>query len=384
MSAYLLLADGTRFDGVAAVEAPIVVGEAVFTTSMTGYQEALTDPSFAHQLLTFTAPMIGNYGVEAAEAESDRIQVGALICREARNASPSGRRGLLDWLAEAGLPVLSGVDTRRLVRHLRERGAMTAAVVCDGSDEAAAAALIATTPEMTGQNLAADVSRPGRSIAAAGAGPMRARVTLIDYGAKDSISRLLAEAGAEVTVLPHDASGADVAATSPQGVLLANGPGDPGVMDEHVERVREIVELGIPVYGICLGHQLLARALGLDTFKLRFGHRGANHPVFERESGRVLVTSQNHGFAVAAPDDLHSDVVVTHESLYDRTVEGLRLDGRDVWSMQFHPEAAPGPHDARDQLVRFVEIAAETTPISPADPAQDGAAVQHTTDRDRA
>ncbi len=354
-AAYLLLADGTRFDGAVAVEAPLVVGEAVFTTSMTGYQEALTDPSFARQLLAFTAPMIGNYGVEAAEAESDRIQAAALICREARDAAPAGRRGLLDWLGAAGVPALSGVDTRRLVRHLRSQGAMTAAVVCDGTPEPAAAERIAAEPGMTGQNLAAAVSRPRRGVAARD--DVRARVTLIDYGAKDSIGRLLADAGAEVTVLPHDADGAAVAATRPQGVLLANGPGDPGAMDEHVERVREIVELGVPVYGICLGHQLLARALGLDTYKLRFGHRGANHPVLEEATGRVLVTSQNHGFAVAPPTGA-SDVVVTHVSLYDRTVEGLRLEGRDVWSMQFHPEAAPGPHDARDQLVRFVDVAA--------------------------
>jgi carbamoyl-phosphate synthase small subunit len=332
-----------------------VVGEAVFTTSMTGYQEAMTDPSFARQLLAFTAPMIGNYGVEAAEAESDRIQAAALICREARNAAPAGRRGLLDWLEEAGVPAIGGVDTRRLVRHLRDRGAMTAAVVCDGTPEGEAAARIAREPEMSGQNLAGEVSRPRRSVSARGGS--RARVTLIDYGAKDSIGRLLAEAGAEVTVLPHDADGAAVAATRPQGVLLANGPGDPGAMDEHVGRVREIVDLGVPVYGICLGHQLLARALGLETFKLRFGHRGANHPVLEEATGRVLVTSQNHGFAVAPPEDA-SDVVVTHVSLYDHTVEGLRLEGRDVWSMQFHPEAAPGPHDARDQLVRFVSVAA--------------------------
>jgi carbamoyl-phosphate synthase small subunit len=184
-------------------------------------------------------------------------------------------------------------------------------------------------------------------------------VTVLDYGAKDSIARLLAEAGADVTVVPHDSTAADVAATDPDGVLLANGPGDPGVMDVHVANVRAMLDADRPLFGICLGHQLLARALGLETFKLRFGHRGANHPVLEQATGRVLVTSQNHGFAVAAPDGDDADVVVTHVSLYDGTIEGLRVSDRPVWSMQFHPEASPGPHDARDALVRFVDIAAQ-------------------------
>ncbi len=355
MTDYLLLEDGFRSDGEGLGTPAAVIGEVVFTTGMTGYQEALTDPSFAGQILTFTAPMIGNYGIEDAHDESDRVQVRAALCREARDAAPNGRIGLLEWLEAAGVPVLTGVDTRRLVRHLRDRGAMRGALVTDGSDPREVAERIAAAPVMGGQSLAADVSRPRRE--AAPAASPRARVTVVDYGAKDSIVRLLVEAGAHVTVVPHDADAAEVAATRPDGILLANGPGDPAAMDEHVGRVRGLVDLGAPLFGICLGHQLLARALGLETFKLRFGHRGANHPVLERETGRVLVTSQNHGFAVAPPSDAAS-VVVTHESLYDRTVEGLRLDGRPVWSMQFHPEASPGPHDARAALRRFVDIAA--------------------------
>ena len=355
VSAYVLLEDGRRFDGEAASNPGAALGEVVFTTGMTGYQESLTDPSFAGQILTFTAPMIGNYGVQGDVGESDRVQVRALICREARNARPPGREGLLDWLDAAGVPVLTGIDTRALVRHLRERGAMRGAVVTDGTPPAEAAERIATLPPMAGQDLAAAVSRPIRKLPAT---TPRARVTVLDYGAKDSIARLLAEAGADVTVVPHDSTAADVAATDPDGVLLANGPGDPGVMDEHVANVRAMLDDDRPLFGICLGHQLLARALGLETFKLRFGHRGANHPVLEQATGRVLVTSQNHGFAVAAPEGDDADVVVTHVSLYDGTIEGLRVSGRDVWSMQFHPEASPGPHDARDALVRFVEIAA--------------------------
>jgi carbamoyl-phosphate synthase small subunit len=353
--AYVLLEDGTLFAGERASAAATAFGEVVFTTGMTGYQESLTDPSFAQQVLVFTAPMIGNYGVEGDVGESDQVQVRAMVCREARNAAPGGRTGLVDWLDAAGVPVLAGVDTRALVQHLRDAGAMRGAVVTDGTPVAAAAARIAASPAMAGQDLAGAVSRPRRTVPAPP--PPRARVTVLDYGAKDSIVRLLAEAGADVTVLPHDATAAEVEATAPDGVLLANGPGDPGAMDAHVDQVRGMLESDTPLFGICLGHQLLARALGLDTFKLRFGHRGANHPVLERASGRVLVTSQNHGFAVAAPEG-ETDVVITYESLYDHTVEGLRLDGRDVWSMQFHPEASPGPHDARGALTEFVDVAA--------------------------
>jgi carbamoyl-phosphate synthase small subunit len=355
---YLLLEDGRRFDGERASRPGKALGEVVFTTSMTGYQESLTDPSFAGQILTFTAPMIGNYGIEAGVAESDAVQVRAMICREARNAIPPGRQGLVDWLDAQGVPVLAGIDTRALVRHLREGGAMRGAVVTDGTPPDTAAAEIAAIPPMAGQDLAGEVSRPARHLDPSA--PPRARITIIDYGIKDSIPRLVAEAGGDVTVLPHDATAADVDATDPDGVLLANGPGDPGAMTEHVDRVRELLDRDRPLFGICLGHQLLARAMGLETFKLRFGHRGANHPVLERETGRVLVTSQNHGFAVRPPSDA-GDVVITHESLYDHTVEGLRHASRPVWSMQFHPEASPGPHDAREALVRFVEICAART-----------------------
>ena len=353
--AYLLLEDGTRFEGEGAGALTVALGEAVFTTGMTGYQETLTDPSFAGQIITFSAPMIGNYGVEADVGESDRVQAIGMVCREARNAAPTGRMGLLDWLAEHGVPVLFGIDTRALVQHLRDRGAMRAALVTDGTPVEQAAQLIAETPEMTGQDLTGIVSRPRREQGPP-IGTTRCTVVLLDYGAKDSIVDLVAAAGAHVVVVPHDATADDVSAIDPDGILLANGPGDPGVMDAHVAGVQGMLELGVPLFGICLGHQLLARALGLETYKLRFGHRGANHPVLETETGRVLVTSQNHGFAVSPPTG--GRVKVTHVSLYDQTVEGLRLEGRPVWSMQFHPEASPGPHDAREALVRFVDEAA--------------------------
>jgi carbamoyl-phosphate synthase small subunit len=348
----LYLADGTAWPGVSVGAPGAAVGEAVFTTAMTGYQEALTDPSFACQILTFTAPMIGNYGVEDAAAESRRVQPTALICHEARNYAPNGRRGLLDWLRGEGIVALSGLDTRALVRHLRDRGAMLAVACGEGVSRDEALEKLAAEPPMAGRLLAGEVSgelggRPQTN--------SRCHVVVLDYGAKASIVRLLEQAGASVTVLPHDATAAQVDALAPDGVLLANGPGDPGSMDSHVAEVRAMVDQGRPLYGICLGHQLLGRALGLETFKLPFGHRGANHPVYEAESGRVLVTSQNHGFAVQAPDNGDGGLEVTHRSLYDGTVEGLRLRGRQVWSMQFHPEASPGPHDAREKLSEFVE-----------------------------
>ncbi len=355
-AAYLLLEDGTRFEGEGAGAITVALGEAVFTTGMTGYQETLTDPSFSGQIITFSAPMIGNYGVESDVGESDRVQAIGMVCREARNAAPAGRSGLLDYLSDNGVPVLFGIDTRALVQHLRDKGAMRAALVTDGTSIEDAQRLVAATPEMSGQDLAAGVSRPQREQDPAD-GTARCTVVLLDYGAKDSIGKLVAEAGAHVVIVPHDASAADIAALDPDGILLANGPGDPGAMDAHVQRVRDMLELDVPLFGICLGHQLLARALGCSTFKLRFGHRGANHPVLETETGRVLVTSQNHGFAVESPA-AGGDVVVTHRSLYDETVEGLRLEGRPVWSMQFHPEASPGPHDARDALISFVDEAA--------------------------
>jgi len=348
----LYLADDTFWPGISVGAPGAAVGEVVFTTSMTGYQEALTDPSFARQMLTFTAPMIGNYGVEPAAFESRRVQPTALICHEARNYAPNGRTGLLDWLREGGIVALSGLDTRALVRHLRDRGAMLGVACGAGSTREGALARLASEPPMAGRLLAGEVSGELDGIPQA---DPRCHVVVLDYGAKASIVRLLEQAGADVTVLPHDATAAEVDALAPDGVLLANGPGDPGSMDSHVAEVRAMVDHGRPLYGICLGHQLLGRALGLETFKLPFGHRGANHPVYETASGRVLVTSQNHGFAVQAPESADDALEVTHRSLYDGTVEGLRLRGRPVWSMQFHPEASPGPHDARDKLAEFVE-----------------------------
>jgi carbamoyl-phosphate synthase small subunit len=261
---------------------------------------------------------------------------------------------MLDWLTEQGVVALAGIDTRALVRHIRDQGAMLAVAVGDGRSEAEARALIAGEPPMTGRSLSDAVT----GLIDGDQRGERCRIVVVDYGTKASIVHLLEQAGAAVEVVRADASAAEILRLEPDGVLLANGPGDPGAMDAETDEVRGLIESGRPVFGICLGHQLVGRALGLETYKLPFGHRGANHPVFERATGRVLVTSQNHGFAVREPAEDQTEIDVTHISLYDQTVEGLRLRDRPVWSMQFHPEAAPGPHDARVELERFVALCA--------------------------
>jgi carbamoyl-phosphate synthase small subunit len=365
MSALLVLEDGTVLEGEAYGAVGQAVGELVFITSMTGYQEIVTDPSFAGQVVTFTQPMIGNYGVESDTSESDRPQARAVVVREGRNASPNGREGFSDWLARHDVVGIQGIDTRMLTRRIRDGGTVRAAIGSDGASVAELAQLIEREPLMAGQALAGDVSC-AEPVTLPAIGLERAHVAVLDYGVKRSIVRILQERGARVTVLPWDATSEQVLEIDPDGVLLGNGPGDPAALPGPIAEVRELVGQ-VPVFGICLGHQLLGRALGLETFKLRFGHRGANHPVLEVDSGRVLVTAQNHGFAVRVPEgggDLETDfgpARVTHISLYDGTVEGLALRDLPVASMQFHPEASPGPHDARAALEGFVDSLAEVT-----------------------
>jgi carbamoyl-phosphate synthase small subunit len=310
---------------------------------MSGYQEVVTDPSFAEQLVCFTAPMIGNYGVEEGRSESRRAHARAVLMREARGPAWT------DWLHERGVLALTGVDTRTLVLKLRESGAMQAVLVAgDGSEEEAIETARAQPP-MAGRALVRDVSSD-EPYAFTEEG--KARIAVVDYGVKRSVLRRLAQAGAAVTVYPHDVGADELAAYD--GVLLSPGPGDPAPLAEETAVVRELLGR-TPVLGICLGHQLVALATGHETFKLPFGHRGANHPVLERASGRVLVTSQNHGFAVAPSDDVQA----THVSLYDETVEGLAFPELHARSLQFHPEAGPGPHDSWPLIERWVEEVAD-------------------------
>ncbi|NUT54587.1 MAG: glutamine-hydrolyzing carbamoyl-phosphate synthase small subunit [Thermoleophilia bacterium] len=339
MSAFLALEDGTVFRGESVGAEGAAFGEAVFTTAMTGYQETVTDPSFAEQLICFTAPMVGNYGVAAGRAESTGPHAKAVLMREARGPEWT------DWLVENGIVALTGVDTRSLVLQLRDGGAMRAVASAGALDETEAVEAVRARPSMAGAALVGQVSTPEPYVYCdAGA----IRVAVVDYGCKRSILRRLAGAGAHVTVYPHTVDADALAAHD--AVLLSNGPGDPEPLREEVATVRALLGR-VPVLGICLGHQLLGLATGHETFKLPFGHRGANHPVLERRTGRVLVTSQNHGFAVAPSDDAEA----THVSLYDGTVEGFDFPELRARSVQFHPEAGPGPHDAWPILEHWVE-----------------------------
>jgi carbamoyl-phosphate synthase small subunit len=368
-SGYVLLEDGTRLDGeLCGAEGETVTGEVVFNTAMTGYQESMTDPSYAGQLITFTYPMIGNYGVASEAMESDRIHARAAIMRDARNSedAASAEGGWLDWLRDCGVPAITGVDTRALVRHIRDAGAMRGGVFPADVAVEEARERIAAEPSMTGADLARTVS-PDAPVELTGDGP---HVVALDTGIKPSILRQFRARGARVTLLPCTASSQEVLDRGPDLVFLANGPGDPAALDYVVANVRELVGRK-PVVGICLGHQLLCRAVGLDTFKLPFGHRGANHPVKELETGRIEITSQNHGFAVRPPDGGEriegSEPVrwdtdfgaceLSHLNLYDRTVEGLVLKDVPARTVQYHPEAGPGPHDARHLFDEFLELA---------------------------
>jgi carbamoyl-phosphate synthase small subunit len=339
MTGFLALEDGTVFRGESVGAEGFAFGEAVFTTSMTGYQEVVTDPSYAEQIVCFTAPMIGNYGVDRDRCESPRPQARAVVMREARGPAWT------DWLHRHGIVALTGIDTRSLVVHLRERGAMRSIAVSGDASVEEAVAAVQEQAQMMGRALAADVSTR-ESYVYSDAGT--ANIAVVDYGCKRSILDRLAWAGAAVTVYPHDADPAELARYD--GVLLSNGPGDPEPLAAEVEAVKALLGK-VPVLGICLGHQLLALATGHETFKLPFGHRGANHPVLEKRTNRVLVTSQNHGFAVARSDAPE----VTHVSLYDGTVEALDFPDLGARSVQFHPEARPGPHDAWPLLSRWVE-----------------------------
>jgi carbamoyl-phosphate synthase small subunit len=369
-SGYLLLEDGTRFDGELCGDAAAVTGEVVFNTSMTGYQEAVTDPSYAGQIITFTYPLTGNYGTSAEAMESDRVHARAVVMREAKNGEDAAdaERGWLDWLRDCGIAAITGVDTRALVRHIRDAGAMRGGMFPGELPESEARERVAAEPSMEGADLAARVT-PVEAVEFDGAGP---HVVGIDTGIKLSIIRQLRERDCRVTLLPCSASAQEVLDREPDLVFLANGPGDPAALDYVVANVREIVGER-PVFGICLGHQLLCRAVGLETFKLRFGHRGANHPVKDLATGRIDITSQNHGFAVQGPGGesrIEGDEPVrwetdfgaaelSHLNLYDRTVEGLVLRDVPAATVQYHPEAGPGPHDARYLFDRFLELAAE-------------------------
>ena len=363
---YVLLEDGTRFDGALCPLEGHAVGEVVFTTGMSGYQESMTDPSFAGQLIAFTYPHIGNYGVSSQAMESERPWARAAIMRDGRDGedAPSAEGGWLQWLTDCGVMWITGVDTRSLVRHIRHAGAMRGGVFSAELAQSRARELVEAEPPMAGQDLAAEVTPAQVSRHGEGAG---ARIAVLDTGIKASMVRELAARGARVSLHPCTSSAAELLADDPDAVFLSNGPGDPAALEYVVRTVRELVGKK-PVWGICLGHQLLCRAVGLETFKLPFGHRGANHPVRDLQTGRVEITSQNHGFAALGPDGARTidgdepvrwetdfgAAALSHVNLYDRTVEGLELLEVPGGTVQYHPEAGPGPHDSLYLFDRFL------------------------------
>ncbi len=374
MNAILALEDGTWFRGVSAGAPGEASGEVVFNTSMTGYQEVLTDPSYAGQIVTMTAPQIGNYGVTAADHESGAPCVAGFVMRDLSPIASNWRAQstLRDYLANHGIVAISDIDTRALTRKLRSGGVMRGVIGTGAAlDPEALVARARTIPTMEGADLVKEVTcataydfSPSLADTVAettfGLAPLRRakrplRVAAYDYGIKTNILRRLAAHGCEIRVFPASAPAADLLATDPDGIFLSNGPGDPAAVTYAVDHIRTLVDhADRPIFGICLGHQLLGLALGASTYKLKFGHRGANHPVKDLDSNQIEITSQNHGFAVD-PDSLPADARVTHLNLYDGTVEGLRHVSKQIYSVQYHPEASPGPHDADYLFTQFIE-----------------------------
>jgi carbamoyl-phosphate synthase small subunit len=362
MTALVVLEDGRTFRGEAYGTVGETVGEAVFATGMTGYQETLTDPSYHRQVVVMTAPHVGNTGVNDEDGESGRVQVAGYVVRDParRPSSWRSRRGLGEELAAAGVVGVSGVDTRALTRHLRERGAMRVGLSSVEPDPAALLDRVRAAPGMLGADLAHEVTTREPYVVPA-VGAKRAVVAALDLGIKRMTPARMAERGVETHVLPAWSTLDDLLAVDPDGLFVSNGPGDPAATGGPVAAVRGALEARLPVFGICFGNQILGRALGFGTYKLRYGHRGINQPVRDTATGRVEVTAHNHGFAVDAPIDRptetrHGRVEVSHVNLNDGVVEGLRCLDRPAFGVQYHPEAAAGPHDAGHLFDRFVEL----------------------------
>ena len=364
--AILALHDGTVFRGVSVGADGKTIGEVVFNTAMTGYQEILTDPSYCRQIVTLTYPHIGNTGTNSSDMESSRVQASGLVIRDSSMVTSSWRneRSFSEFLRAAKTVAIAEIDTRKLTRLLREKGAQSGCIMTGDADPEVAVAHARKFPGIAGMDLARFVTTDrnyqwchrtdfghGNRIMTRRVAPYH--VVAYDYGIKRNILRLLSDFDCRMTVVPATTPASDVLAMSPDGVFLSNGPGDPEPCDYAINAIREILDTGIPVFGICLGHQLLALACGAKTVKMKFGHHGANHPVQDLRSGRVMITSQNHGFAVDEAS-LPDNVETTHRSLFDGSLQGIRLKGRPAFSFQGHPEASPGPHDLLPLFERFI------------------------------
>ncbi|MEP6717612.1 MAG: glutamine-hydrolyzing carbamoyl-phosphate synthase small subunit [bacterium] len=354
--ALLALEDGITFRGRSWAAEGEGCGEMVFNTSMTGYQEVLTDPSYAGQIVCMTYPLIGNYGVNSEDEESSRPWVEGFVVREAARMASSWRASeTLDaYLKRWNIVAIEGIDTRALVRHIRDKGAMRACLSTTDLDPDSLIAKARQSPSMENRELASVVTTE-KPYEVTPEGDERFHVVCYDFGVKRNSLRELAARGCRITVMPASTSAAEVLALQPDGIFLSNGPGDPASMDREVEQIRYLIETTVPTFGICFGHQLLGRAFGGKTFKLVFGHRGGNQPVQDTGDGKVEITSHNHGFAVEA-DSLPAEVEVTHINLNDRCVEGMRHKTLPIISVQYHPEAAPGPHDAAHHFQRFIDL----------------------------
>jgi carbamoyl-phosphate synthase small subunit len=354
--AFLILEDGRTFRGDGFGAEGLAPGEVVFNTALTGYQEILTDPSYAGQVVALTYPHIGNYGVNDDDVESRGIFLTALVVRSYEDFYSNWRAtaSLGEYLERYGVVGLSGVDTRALTRHIREAGAMRGAVAVGPRDEGEVLEQVLASPPMAGRDLVRDVTRDGAEVFQPAEDETRWRVAALDCGLKNNIVRQLARRGVEVSVFPATATADEISASRADGLFVSNGPGDPAALPYVVDVVKSFLGR-MPIFGICLGHQILGLALGGRTYKLKFGHHGANHPVKNLATGRVEITSQNHGFAVDAAS-LPAGVRVTHVNLNDDTVEGLRADDYAAMSLQYHPEAAPGPHDASYNFDVFLEM----------------------------
>ena len=370
LPAILVLADGSVFRGLSIGADGITTGEVVFNTALTGYQEILTDPSYSRQIVTLTYPHIGNTGINPEDIEADRIHAAGLVVRDVPRLYSNFRAGssLIDYLKSQSIVAIADIDTRRLTRILREKGAQSGCIMAGAVDEARALEAARAFPGLAGMDLAKVVSTPaayewsetewklGR-----GYGQLskpRFHVVAFDYGVKRNILRMLAERGCRLTVLPATATSAEALALKPDGVFLSNGPGDPEPCEYAIQAISEVVAAGVPTFGICLGHQLLALASGAKTAKMKFGHHGANHPVKDLDSGRVAITSQNHGFAVDAAS-LPANLRTTHVSLFDGSLQGIARTDAPAFSFQGHPEASPGPHDVSYLFDRFIKLMAD-------------------------